>query len=141
DAHSTSCAFAATLTSAATPAEPSAFITTTDQSPLCGFQTRSCTPLPDAEASQKVRDAGGVTERVPRRLTYVASNGSRSTSDTSACATPARYRVTSSLRPTPTKMRRPSAGSTRIRNLSNTQSGTSPATSTFAVASALVSVA
>ena len=51
--------------SARTPAEPSAFITTADQSPFWTGQTTVWVPAPAADFSQKPREAGGAGTPAP----------------------------------------------------------------------------
>jgi len=68
-AQSSHAAFTPADTSADTPGDPSAFITTTDQEPDFGVQVRSVTPVPVADAAQSVRAAGRPAFFVPRWVT------------------------------------------------------------------------
>src|SRR4051794_41954160 len=66
------------LTAASTPAEPSAFITTTDHDPSCTRQVRRCAPLPCADAAQKWRSLGGAGAALPRGGREGAGEGGES---------------------------------------------------------------
>ena len=70
------------LTAAATLREPSAFMTTTDQSPDCTSQVSECWPF----AAQKRCSAGGPGGCAPSSCVYAALNGAKSMSETSLCA-------------------------------------------------------
>ncbi len=58
-------AFAPALTSAATPGEPSAFMSTMLQSPDSASHTAVCRPEPEAAAAQKSCSSGGSAGRSP----------------------------------------------------------------------------
>ena len=53
------------LTRASTPGEPSAFIRTTDHDPESVSHVSTCVPVPCADATQNVCDAGGLGVCVP----------------------------------------------------------------------------
>ena len=57
--------FAPNVDCVETPAEPSAFITTTAQSPCFGFHSSVCVPVPDTLCSQMPARAGATGEAVP----------------------------------------------------------------------------
>ncbi len=55
------------LSSAATPREPSSFITTALQLPSSGSHSSVCSPEPLAEATQNVSSPGGLAGAPPSR--------------------------------------------------------------------------
>ena len=115
---STGPTFAPTATSATTPGEPSAFMTTTAQRPFFRCQRRSCAE----EATQNDCVAGAAGTRVPAWSAYVTRNGETSKSSTVAEETPRRYVPRSLCRATPRK--RGCAPLTFTRILSTIQCGT-----------------
>jgi hypothetical protein len=60
-------------TSADTPGEPSAFMITSAHSPLSIVQSRSCSPLPLTDATQKLSVPGAAGSSVPSFLVYTTS--------------------------------------------------------------------
>ena len=62
------------LSSAATPREPSAFMTTAFQLPSSGSHSSVCSPAPVAEAAQKVWSAGRPSGAPPGRSEYSGSS-------------------------------------------------------------------
>ncbi len=78
-----------TFTSAATPGEPAAFITTADQRPLVASHTTSWVPGPVADATQNPCSVGGAISSSPGCERYTGSRPSAS-SISSSCAVPAR---------------------------------------------------
>src|SRR5262245_34276816 len=97
-----------------TPGWPSAFMTTTVQDPSVGSQVRLRGPDPVEVAAQKSWSAGtpalGAEDVAPPTRSVCSDQKSVIT----VCGTPARYRSTSAVGPTPTnKSGSPAAGSTR----------------------------
>jgi hypothetical protein len=73
-----------------TPAEPSAFITTTAQSPCFGFHSSVCVPVPDTLCSQMPARVGAIGFAVPLCGVVFRRNGSPSMSVTCSWLTPVR---------------------------------------------------
>src|SRR4051812_5352493 len=94
-------------TSAATPFDASAFISTTDHLPSPTFHVSAVGPEPVAEATQMPCAAGRGGFAVPRTRSYLCCESDFSKSLRFACATLARYALASLSRAIPMNRGRP----------------------------------